>query len=418
MTGLRDDASAQVVGQGDDRGMSVLQIWPEERRREGDKMVVSAVIEAPGEERKRLWYSLPESRATNLPGNSDLFAVGTIFLMMQTGVEVCVHGKVSPSLLRNLAEYQAAWVAWMPTLKSVEIRADQEEETVPSEQREDAVLAFSGGVDSSFTAFRHAGSGASRIQRSATAAVMVHGFDIPLDEPETFDSARKRSEAMTSSVGLDLIPVATNYRLLVEDWNHSFGAALASCLMLFSGRFRAGLIGQGFTYGEFRSLHEGSNPLTDPMLSSDLFRIVPDGAAFDRAEKILAMREWSECLQYLRVCWAGPQKDRNCCVCEKCIRNILTFRALGLGLPPCFDRDVDDEQIKAMNPGHKVLAMIRYSGLGKLAAAHGANGPWVGTLEARLAPLRWSEEARMVRYLKHPRYYAGRAWKRLKSPGG
>lgn len=398
--------------------MNMFRIWPEEAREEGGKTVVAAVIEAPGQEGKRLWYSMPECRAADLPGNSDLFAVATVLWMMQTGAEVRVHGKVSPSLLRNLTEFQAAWVAWMPTLECVEIRADQEEETVPSEHREDAVLAFSGGVDSSFTALRHAPTHASELMHRANAAVMVHGFDIPLDEPETFDSAARRSEAMVSSLGMDLIPVATNYRLLMEDWTHSFGAAVASCLMLFSGRFRAGLIGQGFTYGEFRSLHEGSNPLTDPMLSSDLFRIVPDGAAFDRAEKILAMREWSECLQYLRVCWAGPQKDRNCCVCEKCIRNILTFRALGLGLPPCFDRDVDDQQIKAMNPGHKVLAMIRYAGLGTLAATHGANGPWVGTLEARLAPLKWSEEPRMVRYLKHPRYYAGRAWKRLRSPGG
>jgi hypothetical protein len=397
--------------------MSILQIWPEEPRREGGSTVIGAVVEAPGHERKHLWYSIPESRTTDLPGNSDPFAVATIFLMMQTGVEVRVHGKVSPSLLRNLAEYQAAWVAWMPTLRSVMIRADQEEETAPSEPREDAVLAFSGGVDSSFTAFRHARADASRILYRPTAGVMVHGFDIPLDEPETFAAAAKRSESMMSSLGLDLIPVATNYRQLVEDWTHSFGAALASCLMLFSGRFRVGLIGQGLTYSEFCALHEGSNPLTDPMLSSDFFRIVPDGAAFDRADKIFAMRDWSECLQYLRVCWAGPQKDRNCCVCEKCIRNILTFRALGLGLPACFDRDVDRQQIKTMNPGPKVLAMIRYAELGRLAAERGADGPWVRTLEKRLGRLKRSPGPRIVRYLKHPRYYAGRAWERLKSPG-
>ena len=393
--------------------MSMFHIWPEEPREEGGKTVVAAVIEAPGQERRRLWYSMPERRAADLPANSDLFAVATILPMMQTGAEVCVHGRVSPSLLRNLTEYQAAWVAWMPALKSVVIRADQEEETTGSEARQGAVVAFSGGVDSSFTAFRHAPAHASKFMHRATAAIMVHGFDIPLDEPETFDSAARRSETMVSSLGLDLIPVATNYRLLVEDWTHSFGAAVASCLMLLSGRFRAGLIGQGPTYSEFRLLHEGSNPLTDPMLSSDFFRVVPDGAAFERADKIFAMREWDECLRHLRVCWAGPQKDRNCCACEKCIRNILTFRALGLGLPPCFDRDVDEEQIRTMNPGHRVLATMRYAGLGELAATRGAHGPWVKALNDRLAPLNWAEEPRMMRYLKHPRYCAGRLWERL-----
>lgn len=397
--------------------MSIFHIWPEEPRREDGSVLAAAAIEAPGSERKRLWYSMPESHAEDLPGNSDLFAVGSIFLMMQAGVEVRVHGKVSPSLLRNLTDYQDAWVAWMPALKSVVIRADQEEETTPVQPREDSILAFSGGVDSCFTAFRHARADGSRAMPRPTAGIMVHGFDIPLDEPETFASARVRSEAMMSSLGLELIPVATNYRLLVEDWSHSFGAALASCLMLFSGRFRSGLIGQGLTYGEFPLLHEGSNPLTDPLLSSDHFRIVPDGAAFERADKIFAMREWTEFLQHLRVCWAGSQKDRNCCACEKCIRNILTFRALGLGLPPCFDQDVSEEQIRALNPGHKVLALIRYAELGKLAASRGSDGPWVQALEKRVAPFRWSDEPRLLRCLKHPWYASGRVWQRLKPSG-
>ncbi len=395
--------------------MSVFHVWPEDPSRDGDRKIVAAVIEVAGHERRRLWYSMPEEWAAALPENSDPFAVGAVFLAMQTGGEVHVHGRVSPSLVRNLNEYQSAWVAWLPALTKVTIRADREGEMAPSGPREDAVLAFSGGVDSCFTAFRHARADASAHPFRPTAGVMVHGFDIPLAEPETFAAAAKRSRIMLSSLGLELIPMATNYRLLVDDWTHSFGVAIASCLMLLSGRFKTGLIGQGLTYGEFRLLHEGSNPLTDPMLSSDSFRIVPDGAAFERADKILAMKDWPEFRRHLRVCWAGPQKDRNCCTCEKCIRNILTFRALGLGLPPCFDRDVEDRQIRRLNPGHKVLALIRYDGLGKLAKAHDAGGPWVAALEKCLAPVRSDGQSRLVRYLRHPRYHAGRIWKRFTS---
>jgi len=273
-------------------------------------------------------------------------------------------------------------------------------------------------VDSCFTAFRHVRDNPTGLLHRPTAGVVVHGFDIPLDEPERFAAVVRRSGVMMSSLGLELIPIATNYRALVADWSHSFGAALASCLMLFSRRFKAGLLGQGLTYAEACLLHEGSNPLTDPMLSSESFAVVPDGAAFERSDKILAMRDWGEFLQNLRVCWAGPQKDRNCCVCEKCIRNILTFRALGLGLPPCFERDVDEGQIRTLAPGHMVLAMIRYAGLGDLAAAHGTEGPWVSVLDSRLEPWKWLGEPRPWRYLKHPRYYTARAWKRLTGRAG
>jgi len=396
--------------------MSKFHIWPEEPRREDGLLIVSATIETPRSEKRTLWYSIPESFADCLPPNSDPFVVGAIYLMMNAGVAVRVHGKVSPSLLRNLIEYQAAWAMWLPDrLRSIEIRADIEEESKSTTPKDEAILSFSGGVDACFVAYRHLRENPCGLLHRPTKAIMVHGFDIPLDEPEVFAGALERSEIMTSSLGLELIPIATNFRSLVEDWSHSFGSALASCMMLFSGRFKAGLLAQGFTYDEICLLHEGSNALTDPMLSSDFFSIVPDGAAFTRAEKIWMMRNWNEFLENLRVCWAGPKKDRNCCACEKCIRNILTFRALGLGLPRSFDHDVDDWQIENTTLGRNSLPMIRYAELGELAAAHNAVGPWVKILERRLAPLAWAHESRFIRYLKHPCHYAGRAWRILRS---
>ncbi len=156
---------------------------------------------------------------------------------------------------------------WQPGLSCVEVTADKEEEAAIRSEDKGSLVAFSGGVDSCFTAFRHARPTTTRFPCRVTAGIMVHGFDIPLDEPATFTSAFERSGTMLSSLGLESIPMATNYRTEVAEWTHSFGAALASCLMLFSGRFKAGLIGQGLTYGELSLLHEGSNPLTDPLLS-------------------------------------------------------------------------------------------------------------------------------------------------------
>jgi hypothetical protein len=243
---------------------------------------------------------------------------------------------------------------------------------------------------------------------------MVHGFDIPLREREAFTSAMERSKRMAASLGMDLIPVATNYKDVVEDWPHSHGAAVASCLALFGAGYREGLIGQTFTYGEIRHIAEGVNALTDPLLSSDYFRIVPDGAGFERADKIRVLGEWKEFLRDVRVCWQGPQKDRNCCVCEKCIRNILTFRALGLGLPPCFEHDVDEEQIRQLGMGEMTRAEIRYAGLAKLARTSGAAGRWVQIIEGRLAAERRAVRSRPVRVARGLRRRLGRMLAKLK----
>lgn len=396
-----------------------LHVWPEEPRTRDGEIEVSAVIEVPGRERQELWYRIPAACRQHLPARSDHFVVGAIFLLMQEGLDVRVHGQVSPSLLRNLAEFQSAWVAMHNGLTAVDIYAESEEEPESSAPRDQTVMPFSAGVDSCYTAFRHARGIGTRFPRKLTAGVMVHGFDIPLADKDAFALAAVRSGRILSSLGLELITISTNYRDLVADWNHSHGAAISSCLHLFSERFSAALIGQTFTYGELRHVAEGVNALTDPLLSSDAFRVVPDGAALERADKILAMRDWPEFLSNVRVCWQGAQKDRNCCRCEKCIRNILTFRALGLGLPSGFDEDVSDSQIRALNPGDLVRATIRYSGLAQLAEAHGASGPWVRVLQRRLQlnSIRRRLQSGPLKYFLKAPYYAGRVWARIK-PGG
>ena len=393
--------------------MSVLHVWPEEPRREAGSIQLSASIEIPGRERQKLWYRIPETEREHLSVTSDHFVVGTVFLLMQSRFDVRVHGHVSPSLLRNLEEFQAAWVAIVPSLASVSISADHEQEPKATVGGDRAIMAFSGGVDSCFTAFRHARVVGTRFPRKVAAGVMVHGFDIPLADSDGFVSAAARSARILSSLGLRLITVATNYREIVLDWDHSHGAAIASCLRLFGGGFSEGLIGQTFTYEELRRVTEGVNALTDPLLSSDSFRVVPDGSAFKRSDKILAMSEWKEFLCDLRVCWEGPRKDENCCACEKCMRNILTFRVLGLGLPPCFENDIDDQQIKTLRMGDQIRTDMRYGGIVRLAATRGVTGLWLRTLEKRLVADRRARQSRMIRGFRRLRGYAGRAKARV-----
>lgn len=398
--------------------MSILHVWPQEPRNQGGLIQLSAVIEVPGQERMELWYKIPESQVQRLSATHDHFAMAAIYLMMQTGIDAHIHGQVSPSLLRNLIEFQSAWVSMQPNLARVNISADIEKEPAILSGRNRAVMGFSAGVDSCFTAFRHARSAGIRFPFNIGAGIMVHGFDIPIEDTDAFALAVARSERILSSLGIELIPMSTNYRQLVKVWRYSFGGALASCLSIFSEEFSHGLIGQGLSYSEIRSYNEGSNALTDPLLSSDNFRIVPDGTAFERYEKIWAMRDWPEFLDNVRVCWQGSQKDKNCCVCEKCMRNILTFRALGLGLPPAFSNDIDDSMIRTMRMGRGILPYWRYGDLARLAAESGTQGPWVRIIENRLATYRYLKvQGLSYFFLRQLPRKASRIWSRLLDRG-
>lgn len=393
--------------------MKVIHVWPEQSVCREGHIELTAVLELPNGNKESLWYRVPEEYGPILCEGADPFVVALAPRLAKEGEPVRVHGQVSPSLLQNLGEFQAAWAGFIPGLSRVEIRAETEQELSLPSDRDGAIVAFSGGVDSCFSAFRHARGAALYFPRQIKAGLMVHGFDIPLSEPEMFSSAALQSRKLLESLGLELIPMSTNYRDVVKDWTHSYGAGVASCLMMSAGRFREGLIGQGLAYSHFMFLSEGSNPLTDALLSSNSFAVIPDGAEYQRAEKILMMRDWEELRTGLRVCWAGAQKDRNCCKCEKCIRNILTFRVLGLGLPQCFESDVSTKQIDELGPLNEIKMVTQYDNIVAEASRRGLTDVWVKALRRRLESVRRLRRSRIRREIARFPYYVWRVRVRL-----
>ena len=364
--------------------MKSTHIWHEQARVCDGSIELKAVLESPDGKREPLWYRVPEQYGPDLSEDADPFVLALVLRMAKFGCPVQVHGQVSPSLLRNLEEHLSAWSIWRPgTYTQIGVSAEVERERQVSTGPVEAACGFSGGVDSSFTAYRHARGVTTRYPEPLTAGVMVHGFDIPLDETGAYENALVKVRVQLDSLGVETIPLATNFRALDVHWSDTFGPAVASTMMILGRRFRRGLIAGGVGYGAYRVLVEGSNPMTDPLLSSDAFQTVNDGAAFSRADKIKVLTAWSEAMEHLRVCWAGEIKDRNCCRCEKCIRNILTFRALGLELPPCFECDVTDQQIRDLRPISPIVLEVGYSSIFRLAEERGINDQsWVRTIRA------------------------------------
>jgi hypothetical protein len=74
---------------------------------------------------------------------------------------------------------------------------------------------------------------------------------------------------------------------------------------------------------------------------------------FTRIEKLQALTVWPEALENLKVCWEGQYKfdaspDTNCCVCDKCVRTMLAFRALGLEIPSSFPEPLTPEKVQKL----------------------------------------------------------------------
>jgi len=368
--------------------MSQIDLWPEQPTILADQFQTGFVLENASKERRRGWYRLPVEHQGAITESCDPFVLASLFAAMQTPADLRVHGSVSPSLLKNLEEYQAIWHAWLPDrYQPVEIRAESEQEAGRAAGSA-AVMTFSGGLDSSFTAWRHRTEQAGRQTEDLQAGVILHGFDIPIKNEKAFEQAYNRSRIMLDSLGVETIPLVNNLRGLGSDFHESFAAILASCLSLLQKRFSVGLIAnsrQNDVLVHPWALPYSSNALSDRFLSSNAFTIQHDSADYSRFDKTLALKDWPEALRYLRIC-LGHNPDRrvyNCCRCEKCIRNILTFRVLGLGLPACFERDISNRQILGMHCMHPMQFSF-FSQLLEEAHRHDNRDSWVQALRLSL----------------------------------
>ena len=327
----------------------------------------------------------PECRHS-LSSSSDALAIATFLLGARHGADVRVHGTVSPSLLRHLEEVSRMWSLWRPgKYAAIGLSADVEAEATSSHPDE-AVACFSGGVDGSFTAYRHSQGRCGRQRRNVKAGLLVHGFDIALDDPARFARACEGAARSLRSIGLELIGIRTNLRALGVDWEDGFGAAMAASLSLLKGRFGKGLLGSDERYDYVTP--RGSTPLVDPLFSTEAFRVIHDGAGFSRTQKVQLLSEWPEGVANLRVCWEGTGPSHNCGRCEKCIRTILNFRAVEAGLPACFPGDVTNDDIARMpvrGPGQ----LNELVGILEEARRRGRGGDsWVKAVERRITLAR------------------------------
>jgi hypothetical protein len=297
----------------------------------------------------RIWFRFPSECSSLLTRRADPFVIATAVYALGRYGRLHVHGTVSEGLFANLADFQAAFAAFheSPLACPVIYSADEFAFPAATPQRVTGITAFSGGVDSCFSAYRHTTLSPLAPKRKIAAALMMHGFDIPLEQPAVFERSALRSRYLTDDAGLRLYTGATNIRILTIPWEDTFGAAVAGSLSFFQPAFSCGLVPSFQEWSQARFDH-GSNPLTDPLLSSPSFQIVHDGSGFGRIEKLRHLSNWPGALRHLRVCWQGAQLDRNCCSCEKCLRTMLMLDVCGLAQTEAFPQAITADAVSRL----------------------------------------------------------------------
>ncbi|MDZ7697441.1 MAG: hypothetical protein U5R49_11140 [Deltaproteobacteria bacterium] len=302
-----------------------------------------------------LWYALPATQWDYCALEPmDAFVLAALLKAMEDRATLRVHGPVSASLLDNLEEFQLIFSLWFPDKYArIDIVADHEVEARPVNDR--VILSFSGGVDGAFCALNHIlrRGPIKRKWFDVNAVLYIEGFDVNIDYDAQCKAVVRRNRALLEKYGdLVFLNVRTNlkYLLSIKRFWASHACVIASVASLFRPLSGGCLIGSSHSYLHLNPW--GSHPLTDRLLSSKGFAIHHD-MVFTRMEKLKALSEWPEALDNLKVCWEGQYKfdtspDTNCCVCDKCIRTMLAFKALDQEMPSSFPKPLTPETVRSL----------------------------------------------------------------------
>jgi hypothetical protein len=295
-----------------------------------------------------LWFEIPIAFKEYVTDTGDAFLLATLFPAMRANLPIRIHNRsVSRSLLRNLQEVQRAWYQWKPRdYAIVPIECTVSEDKIRA--KEVVLSAFTGGVDGAFVLWNNLVNQENQFPYPIEAMMYVEGFHIPLQEKEASAKLTRDLRKIAEVLQIEFITVRTNLRRF-GNWYDFHGAALASCLSLFKRKFTSGMLGSSHPYAYLR-FPWGSNPVTDTLMSSSDFSILNYGGGFTRIQKIEKLSTWSPFQEVVNVCIRSYYS--NCGRCEKCIRTLLSYRALGLPAPLTF-------QETTLNP-IKILTLRAY----------------------------------------------------------
>lgn len=300
-----------------------------------------------------LYFKFPKKVENDLTDRADPFVYGLAFYMMKEGGSFEIEGNVSKSVIDNMTIFCRIWHIWRPDeYKEIEIIGQEIEDDYRPKNKK-MLTAFSGGLDASYTAYKYKKNLDKHFKYDFDRAVMILGADIPVTDKETFDIAFSKAKKMTDDLGIELIPVETNFRQYKNNWEHCFGTVVVASLNFFSKKYFYGAASDDSI--KHYNIPWGMNPLTDRFLSSDTFRFVADGYEHSRIERANIIKDWKVGLENLRVCWQNEEDlSSNCGHCEKCIRTKLNFLAVGISSLPSMPKQFSPDEI-----GNKYLVKKR-----------------------------------------------------------
>ena len=296
------------------------------------------------------WFEYPERYAGALSVSGNPWLACLLPLAVTLGEPLRLSLPVDPLLLSNASRLMRIWSQWYPELRPVSLEAEAEP-TRPAPGARASAAFFSGGVDSFYMVLRDRNGTRPADVPAIDRLLLVRGFDIPVAADAEFERLRASLSQAAEAMGLELVDVATNLRAVrfrEAAWDRlSHGSALASVGLAAERGFHSLCIAATHYDGPVKPW--GSQPETDPLLSTGITRIFHVGLLIPRREKTESIAASDVAMRHLHVCYRLSSAD-NCCNCMKCLLAMLTLEVLGAleRCPPLRRRSLDLNRVRRL----------------------------------------------------------------------
>ncbi len=284
----------------------------------------------------QVWFETqPEYVSWLVADRYDAAVVSLLPYAMKTGHAIKVIGGVTGTLLHALRTgIMPILREQAPSLHFVTIEAKAL--PVPAVRGPAVLTGLSCGVDSLSTiaAFTDHEAEELRITHVGFFNVGSH-WGNGADETDVFAARLLRVQHAATELALPLVEVTSN--ITGPFWARSFQQhhTLWNCAvaMALGNGIRTYLYSSAMPYREISaSLSTDSayaDPLLLPLLSSSGVACISSNAQMQRVEKTELIADWTFAQRSLDVCAAPGADGRNCSMCEKCCRTLLTLEILG-----------------------------------------------------------------------------------------
>lgn len=277
-----------------------------------------------------IWFKSQDKNFEFTNENLSNIVLLTAFpIAMKKGLDLEVNIQVCSRLVNNLNLVSQLWHQWRPdkfpkASRIIPNEAGYFDPQTYSTNSQKAIMAFSGGIDSTYAfVSRHE----SKVFPYVESAIMIDGFGYSLEDNSFYIQQYYKNKRYLEKYSVGLINVSTNYKKIVAWYPFFHAMGIAATMNLFGANHNVGVIGLDYTFVEERSLGPWGNlTILNMLYSSSRMNIEPSGGDISRVEKIKYLSERKE-LNKVTVCNFIEKTGTNCSNCEKCLRTMLMFEA-------------------------------------------------------------------------------------------